>query len=128
MPLIPLTSQRLEQLSAAVNSLAAALQTQLMPLQPQISGLALFASANKSTAEELLQAGTAGGLVSHALIEHKHACLTAQCALMVFGVHDTYLVTLLLLYTQTLPKVQACYMNEVQLLANTVRQVSSSLE
>lgn len=76
MALIPLTSQRLEQLSAAVNSLAAALQTQLMPLQPQISGLAVFASANKSTAEELLQAGTAAGLVSHALIGHTHLSLS----------------------------------------------------
>jgi hypothetical protein len=63
MSVIPLTGQRLEQLSAAAASLASVLQTQLTPLQPQIDRLAVFASANRSTAEELQLAGAATSLV-----------------------------------------------------------------
>jgi hypothetical protein len=63
MSVIPLTGQRLEQLSAAAASLASVLQIQLAPLQPQVDRLAVFASANRSTAEELQQEGAATSLV-----------------------------------------------------------------
>lgn len=63
MALIPLASQRMEQLAGAAASTAAALQALLLPLQPQLDRLGVFASAHRSTAEELQQAGTAQALV-----------------------------------------------------------------
>lgn len=63
MSLIPLTSQWLEQLSVTATSLSSVLQGQLAPLQPLIDRLAVFASAHKSTAEELQAAGAAQALV-----------------------------------------------------------------
>ena len=59
MALIPLTHERLDQLAAAADKVALVLQAQLVPLRPQISGLAVFASANRSTAAELQHAGGA---------------------------------------------------------------------
>lgn len=64
MALIPLTSQRMDQLSAQAASLASVLQAQVAPLQPQLDRLAVFASVHRSTAEELQQAGAAASLVS----------------------------------------------------------------
>lgn len=68
MAVIPLTGQRLEQLSAAAASLSSVLQTQLAPLQPQMDRLAVFASAHKSTAQELQLAGAAASLVRMQLL------------------------------------------------------------
>lgn len=59
MALIPLTSQRLDQVAAASASLARQLVAQLAPLQPQLDRLCVFASANRTTAEELQAAGAA---------------------------------------------------------------------
>jgi hypothetical protein len=64
MALIPLTGQRMDQLSAQAASLATVLQGQVAPLQPQLDMLAVFESAHRSTAEELRQAGAAASLVS----------------------------------------------------------------
>lgn len=63
MSLIPLTDQRLQQLTATADSLATSIQAQLEAMRPQMDGLALFASANQSTAEELMQTTGAEALV-----------------------------------------------------------------